>query len=57
MRSKEVPVVLCCDNVQFLFRVYQDTLVNVTEVIDLIKKEEVIDLIKKEEVIDLIKKE
>lgn len=38
MRSKEVPRHLCCRNPEWLFRIYQDTVVDIPSLIDVIKK-------------------
>lgn len=38
LSSGEVPLHLCCDDPQWLFRIYQDTEVNVNEIVELVAK-------------------
>ncbi|XP_043920980.1 protein O-linked-mannose beta-1,4-N-acetylglucosaminyltransferase 2 [Protopterus annectens] len=38
MKSQEVPRHLCCRNPEWLFRIYQDTIVDIPSLIDIIKK-------------------
>ena len=38
MSSREVPLHLCCDDPQWLFRIYQDTKVDVNQIVELVAK-------------------